>query len=189
MGAVDLKLFPDDALLPYIKEGNVVAFTELFQRYKHRLFLHAYKMLQNEEEAQDVVQDLFATIWAKGSDFKVTENIDNYLYGAVKNKILDIISHRKVIAKHVSSFTAPIVQDESAHDKFVEKELRAMIEAEISNLPPKMREVFELSRNDGLSHKQIAEKLNISDKTVKKQINNVLNILRTKIRFTILFFL
>ncbi|MCD0489689.1 RNA polymerase sigma-70 factor [Pedobacter sp. MC2016-14] len=188
MNASTFKQLSDDGLLPFIKDGNISSFSELFLRFKHRLFLHAYRMLQNEEEAQDVVQDLFATIWAQGSNFKVTENIDNYLYGATKNKVLDIIAHKKVMVKYSNSFTELVVVDDSAHDKYVEKELRAMIESEISHLPKKMREVFELSRYEGLSHKQIAEKLDISDKTVKKQISNVLKILRTKIKVTILFF-
>ncbi len=79
----------------------------------------------------------------------------------------------------VATFFSHTVNDASLLD---EKEILAIVEAEIQNLPPKMKEIFELSRKENLTHREIAEKLNISDQTVKKQVQNALKILKPKIR-------
>ena len=167
------------------------AFAEIYERYKGVLYMHAYRMLGDEEEAKDVLQELFTTLWGHRKEIKITSSFSAYLYKSVRNRIFDIIAHRKVEQRYVSSLASFIENGECVTDNQLrEKELTVMIEKEVSLLPPKMRQVFELSRNENLSYKEIADELKISDKTVKKQVSNALNILRQKldIAFIVTFF-
>ncbi|PUZ23930.1 RNA polymerase sigma-70 factor [Chitinophaga costaii] len=158
------------------------AYAEIYQRFKGILFIHAYRLLREKEEAKDVVQEIFARLWTKREQLNLTVSLSSYLYAAVRNKIFDLIARKKVETEYISSLQTFISQGDMITDQLVrEKELRAIIEGEIAALPPKMREVFELSRKGNLTHRQIAEKLGLSEKTVKKQVNNALKMLRLKL--------
>jgi RNA polymerase sigma-70 factor (ECF subfamily) len=182
--------YTDLELIPLLKEGNQAAFAELYNRYKGKLYLHAYKMLEDDEEAKDVIQEMFSVIWARREQLNVTTTFENYLYGTVKNRILNFIAHQKVIDKYTQYLSNFVEEGVAGVDEsMINKELVAIIEHEIARLPAKMKEIFEMSRYEGLSYKQIGDKLNISDKTVKKQLNNAAKILKPKIGLTVLFFL
>jgi RNA polymerase sigma-70 factor (ECF subfamily) len=185
---VDYSRLTDQELIAFLKEGRQLAFAEIYNRYKSHLLLHAYRMLQDGEEAKDLVQELFAIIWAKREELKISGSLDAYLYGAIKNRILNYVAHQKVIAKYTESLDNYIQHGTPANDeKMIEKELMVMIENEIAQLPARMREIFELNRREGMSYKQIAEKLKISENTVKVQLHNATKTLRTKINTNILF--
>ncbi|TLV00315.1 RNA polymerase sigma-70 factor [Dyadobacter luticola] len=172
----------DLELAALIANDDDQAFAEIYRRYKGVLFLHAYRMLGDQEEAKDILQELFTTLWLNRKVIKPHTSFSSYLYKALRNRIFDVISHKKVKQKYISSLAAFIEQGECVTDQQVrEKELTVIIEQEVSLLPPKMREVFEMSRNTDLSYKEIAQELHISDKTVKKQVSNALHILRQKL--------
>ncbi|TKC06075.1 RNA polymerase sigma factor [Pedobacter frigoris] len=181
--------FSDTDLIKMIGSGDHTAFSELFRRYKEPLYFHAKRMLGDQDEARDIVQDVFTAIWSKREILVIPAAVDNYLYGSIRNKILDYIAHQKVIIKYADSFDRLLETGISSTDDLVsEKELARIIQTEISRLPEKMREVFELSRNGELSYKEIAEKLHLSEHTVKKQAQRAIKILRLKIKLTIFFF-
>lgn len=176
------KNFSDQELINLLKKGDEVAFYEIYERYKGILHMHAYKKLGDFEEAKDVVQELFALLWSKRTALPETTNLSGYLYSSVRNRIFNIFAHKKVEEKYVTSFQklnseAIYITDE----KIRENELAKQIEAEINALPERMREVFLLSRKENLSHKEIAENLDISVFTVKNHIKKALKILRTKL--------
>lgn len=178
----------DSELIAFIKDSQEPAFAELYNRYKHQLYLHAYRMLQDEEEAKDVVQEMFSSVWEKREYMATPAAVNAYLYSCLRNKILNVIAHKKVIDKYSVSFSNYMEKGMAAPDeKIIAKELVQLIESEVAILPPKMRQVFEMSRNQCLSHKQIAEQLNISDKTVKKQVGYALKILRLKLSLNSFF--
>ncbi|SRR5690554_166307 len=174
--------FDEKELTHLLKEGNEAAYTEVYNRYKTVLYLHAYRMLQDREEAKDVVQDLFITLWSRRAELNYQAGMASYLYTAVRNRVFDRIARKKVASSYFESLKrfAPRY-DYSSDDKLQAKELASLIESEINALPTKMREIFRLSRSEQLSHKEIAEQLVISDKTVKKQVSNALKILRLKL--------
>jgi RNA polymerase sigma-70 factor (ECF subfamily) len=175
-------LLTDSQLTDRLKEGDKNAYEEIYNRFKGVLFAHSFRMLQDTEETKDVLQEIFAVLWTKRNQLNFTVSLSAYLYAATRNRIFDLISRKKVESEYLSSLQDFIRQGDYITDHLVrEKELVMMIEKEVSALPPKMREIFELSRGANLTHKQIAEQLNISDKTVKKQVNNALKILRLKL--------
>lgn len=179
----------DLELLDLMRSDDHAAFAELYERYKVVLYLHAKRMLDDHDETKDVVQDVFTTLWTKRAGIFIGTSVKSYLYSALRNKIFNLLAHRKFEMNYLNSLQEVIDLGETGIEAQIrEKQLIAMIEREIEQLPSKMREVFELSRKHHLSHKEIAEKLNISDKTVKKQINNAIKILRLKINVILTVF-
>lgn len=172
----------DSKLLDLLNEGNDAAFTEIYDRYWGILYLHAWKMLQDEVAAKDVVQEVFISLWTRSEELKVTGSLSAYLFVAVRNKVLSLIRNNKVRNDYTGLFSLYIEEHRNTTlEQLHEKELLETIEEVIRSMPEKMRRVFELSRKEYLSHRQIAEQLNISEKTVKRQVSNALQILRTQI--------
>ncbi|MCJ8208837.1 RNA polymerase sigma-70 factor [Mucilaginibacter sp. RS28] len=176
----------DQELVSLLREGSEEAYAEIYNRYKWLLHTHAYKKLGDREAANDVIQELFAALWTKRQDIFLTTTLSAYLYTATRNRILNIIEHEKVESRYVDSLLVYANNYVASTDHLIrERQLMEIIEKEIAALPPKMREVFELSRKSHLSHKEIAEELSISEETVKKQIKNALKILRMRLGIVI----
>jgi RNA polymerase sigma-70 factor (ECF subfamily) len=174
--------YSDYELATLLRDGDHAAFTEIYDRYKGILYIHALKLLKDEDEAQDVIHELYASLWNKSKDYNLDIPLKAYLYRGVKNRVFDIFSHQKIRDGYIEKFAEVIDKGEWTTDqKIREKELIAAIDEGLNLLPAKMREVFELSRFANLSHKEIGKELNISDKTVKTQVHNALHILRLKI--------
>jgi RNA polymerase sigma-70 factor (ECF subfamily) len=178
----DYSSYTDRELAAFLIEGDHGAYTELYNRFKGVLYVHAFRMLQDKDGAKDIVQELFTVLWAKRATLTLKSGVASYLYTSVRNRVFDEISHKKVQSRFFESLKdfSPETgyhEDELLH----EKELSALIEKETAALPDKMRQIFELSRKVNLSHKEIAEQLLISDKTVKKQVSNAVRILRLKL--------
>lgn len=174
--------YTDLELTDLLRSGDHHAFTEIYQRYTALLQRHAYSKLQDREEAMDVVQEMFTNLWTKRDSISFKSNLSGYLYASVRNRVLNVIMHKKVASDYISSLQDFMDHGEALTDHRVrEKELQLKIESEISALPEKMREIFEMSRKEGFSHKDIANKLGLSEKTVKNQVNNSLKILKTKL--------
>lgn len=171
----------DSDLLALFREGDQAAFKLIYERYWQLLYVSACKILKDEDEAKDIVQEVFISFLNKGAETEINVAISSYLYSAVRYKVFDFISRKKVRQNHLDSLEDYVsVGDFSTDRALIEKEINAEMEKEIQNLPQKMKEVFELSRKAELSHREIADTLNISDKTVKKQISNALKLLKPK---------
>lgn len=187
----DYSKFNDHELAAFLKEGDWLAFTHVYNYYKATLYLQAFRVLKDENEARDIVQDVFTSIWEKRESFLLRTSLASYLCTVVRNRVLNIIAHQKITSSYAESIQSFLDKGEFITDNIIrEKELNYIIEKEIALLPEKMREVFLLSRNTDLSHKEIGKKSNISDKTVKKQVVNAVRILRLKLNLTawVLFF-
>lgn len=176
-------------LLALLQTGEHEAFTIIFHRYKEILFRHAFQMLQDLDEAEDVVQEVFLMLWQKKETLVLTDSLSAYLYRSVRNRILNIMTHQQVVGKYLKSIQSFIAEGHySTDEKVRENELARILEREIDELPPRMREVFLLSREEGLSHKEIASRLGISDKTVKLQVTKTLKILKGRINSILFIF-
>jgi len=179
----------DQTLLKRLKKGDKVAFAVLYNRYWPLLFQRARRMLQDEEEIRDVLQDTFTTLWEKAPLIEPSASLSAYLHALVRNRILNMLLRSKVKDKYLDSLALFSEQMASPADSMIrEKQMQLLIEEEVTKLPEKMREVFELSRKDRLSYNEIANKLQISQNTVKKQISNALRQLRLKLGSFLFFF-
>lgn len=178
---------PDPVLFDLIRRGDEHAFRAIYDRYFDVLYAHAYQKLRNREDAQDVTQELFTVLWDKRRAIAPKGNLLPYLYTSIRNRVINIIARKKVESVHIQSLQGFINRGSCQTDYLVrERQLSAIIDEEIAALPPRMQEIFELSRRRYLSHKEIAAVLNLSEQTVKKQVNNALRILRTKLGMLLL---
>ncbi|EDM34880.1 putative ECF-type RNA polymerase sigma factor [Pedobacter sp. BAL39] len=178
----DYSNLADTELTALLKEADEQAFTEIYNRNWKLIYAHVYKMLRDEDEAKDVVQEVFGNLWIKAASLKNTLNISGYLYTAARNKVFDLIEKNKVRSDYlgeIASFVSDPLNEKVDH--IDEKRIMEILEREIQKLPPKMKEIFELSRKENLSHKEIAGKLNISEQTVKKQVQNALKVIKPKL--------
>ncbi|MDR6783183.1 RNA polymerase sigma-70 factor (family 1) [Pedobacter africanus] len=181
--------YTDQELLELLKKSDQAAFTEIYDRYKLLLHRYAYRWLQEKEAVKDVIQELFTVLWTRREALVLNENLSGYLYVSVRNGILRKISQDKRFAAYAASLADYADKGESITDhRLRENQLRAIIEKEIATLPSKMREVFELSRNSHLSHTEIAERLNLSEHTVRTHIKKALKILRSRLGFYLLIY-
>ncbi len=174
--------FLDIQLIALLKEGNEVAYTEIYERYNALLYIYAYKRLNDREEAKDVIHELFLHLWERRDSIELTSGLAAYLYTSVRNKILDLIKHKKVSERYIESFQNYIDASQYSTDSLLHyKEVSALIDKEIEALPYKMQQVFKLSRIDNYTRKEIATELNLSEETVKSHMHHALKILRIKL--------
>lgn len=172
----------DKELFALLKQGDQFAYTEIFERYTEVLLRHAFRLLADREEANDVIQDVLMTLWQKRETLEFKTSLSAYLYAAVRNRIFDLLSHQKVVLRYAASISSFMVEGYNmVDDQIREKELARVIEKEILALPERMRVVFLLNKKEGLSYKEIAEKLNITDQTAKQQVYKALKQLKLKI--------
>ncbi len=171
-----------DLILLMKDKDDEYAFREIYERYSGLMYVFALKKVKNEDEAKDIVQEIFIVLWNKRADLNFHSSFSSYLFRAIRNRALNIFVHQKYHNDYASSFQTYLDQKSPEADIMLrEKEMVAIIEREIDALPEKMQEVFRLSRNEHLSHKEIAEKLGISELTVKTQVKKALRILKLKL--------
>jgi RNA polymerase sigma-70 factor (ECF subfamily) len=177
----------DEQLFELMQADNSDAFEVLYNRLFYPLMNHAAHKVSNLQEAQDIVQDLFVTIWKKRRQIIIQGKVVNFLFVSLRNSIINFYiknrkkDQREELFHYFNGFF------EATTERTIHKnELEKIIQNEIDALPEKMREIYLLSRNKSLSHKQIAELLELSEHTVKKQVSNALRILKQKINYTLL---
>lgn len=180
----------DHELFTLLCNDDHAAFTEVYDRYSGVLYVHAYNRIRNREEARDLIHELFTVLWANRAQIVLKTELYAYLYRAVRNRVIDLANRNKLQVSYISSFEAFLNNGTNITDHTIrEKELMLLIEKEVNALPEKMKAVFNLSRNEWRSHKEISEALQISELTVRKQINNALKVLRPKLSKLLAFFL
>jgi RNA polymerase sigma-70 factor (family 1) len=173
-------VYSDAELLKLLRLGDGAAYTEIYDRYIFVMLNHAYNKARSREDAKDIVQEVFATLWAKRDTLSI-DYLAGYLFRSIRNIFLNQVAHQTVQDKFLASMEKFTASREVPDHLVRERQLLAIIERETAALPPKMREVFELSRKEYLTHKEIAEKLDISGQTVSKHITNALKILKVKL--------
>lgn len=180
----------DVELFTLTQKDDHRAYSEIYNRYSRLLYSHAYKKLGDRELSMDFVQDLFTNFWIKRAELNIKSSLAAYLFTAVRNRILDHFAFSNMSSGYIVHIqqSSPLSADLTDH-RIREKQLMALIEIEVAALPDKMRKIFEMSRKEHMSHKEIAQELGISEQTVRKQIQNSIRILRPKLRIliTVLF--
>lgn len=178
----DCRILSDAQLVDLLKEGDHHSFTEIYKRYNSLLYIYAYKKLHDKESAKDIIQEIYVHLWNSRSNLNIQTTLSGYLYKAVLNRVLNVFRHVAITQEYISSFKEVTDNAPAQTDyRIREKDLKSLIEKEINNLPEKMREIFQLRRQEYLSNKEIAERLNISEHTVATQIKRALKTLRGKL--------
>lgn len=178
----------EQELLQLIRNSDYAAFEELHRRYYKPLFVLAAKKIGDQDDAYDLMQDMFIELWDKRATFLINNPLSNYLKNRLWFKLSGYFRTRGFQEKHFKNFAEFLQQQQDTVPYFDEMEIREMdlhyeavmevINRTIDEMPDKMRVVFMMSRSNEYSNSEIAEKLGIAPKTVKNQINTALNRIR-----------
>ncbi|MFC3197632.1 RNA polymerase sigma factor [Parapedobacter deserti] len=172
----------DVNLVARFRNGDQKAFAEIYRRYAEPVYRHVLSKIRSRDDARDIIQELFASLWLRRAELAVDTQILALLFTAAKYRVINYINQQQYRRSVLSAIGDHLPLHASDTDHLVrERELGTSIENAVSNLPAKMQTIFRMSRQEQLSHKQIAKNLNLSETTVKKQVANALKILKPKI--------
>jgi len=176
---IEFKLLPDIELLALVRNDSMEAFEELYNRYWKSLYSFAYKRVRSKEISEEIVQDFLANLWAGRKTLVIKTSFEGYIYTAVRNLVFNYIAketRRKAYSHFVQLFR--IDTDNSTEETINTRDLQQNIEKGLHDLPEKCRSVFELSRRENKSNKEIALELGISEKTVESHLTKAIKRLR-----------
>ena len=172
----------DHLLIPLLSKQDEAAFEQVFKTHYKNLHAYAFTILKDEDEAEEMVQQVFFKLWERSERLSFSGPIAAYLYRAVHNESLNFLKHQKVKAGHQLHVAYSMKnKTEQPQPKMVKKELENKLREALNELPEQCRTVFQLSRFEDMKYKEIAEKLDISIKTVENHMGKALKLLRTKL--------
>jgi RNA polymerase sigma-70 factor (ECF subfamily) len=157
-------------------------FENLFKTYFSALTGFSQTFVYDEDAAKEIVQNVYISLWDKREDLDLKQSLKSYLYTSVRNRSLNYLRDHKKFRSQLLDDDLSQIEATEESDPLVNEELQEKINQAINLLPAKCKQVFELSRNEGLKYKQIAEQLDISVKTVENQISKALKILREELK-------
>jgi len=170
-------------LVQRLAKNDVQAFNELYNLYSRRIFGFAYGFLRSKEEAEGIVQEVFVKIWETRNNLRSDLSFSWFLFTIARNLILNKLQHLQYEMRYQKDFLAETSGDDNnTEEQVFYRDMSDHINNLIMELPPKRKEIFLLSRFEGLSYQEISEKLNISVKTVEVQISLALKYIRARIK-------
>lgn len=169
---------PDDTdLINRIKQDDQTAFRAIFDRYYKLLLAVAINFLKDINAAKDIVQEVFFQVWKKRQTININTSVEAYLKRAVINRSLNLIKYQKRLTGD-ENLAVKANDSPSALEELQAEELQDALQKALDGLPERCRLIFVMRRMEGLSHKEIAEKLEISPKTIENQMTKALKVLK-----------
>ena len=177
------KEIADPLLAGRIRKGDKKAFDLLYYKFSQQLYGFAFSMLKNHEDAREIVQETFFRIWAKRSQLNSSQSVKAFLFSISYHLTIDLIrkrlkeeQFRNYLQEQQYSTNEPSTENLAGYH-----ELNNILQKAIDELPDQRKKIYCLSREEGLSHKEIAKKMDITVKTVENQINLALRHLRKRL--------
>lgn len=161
---------------------DIQSFERMYKTFQPGLVNFAYFYLKNEQDAIDLVQELFLNLWEKKASQPIPDNPKAYLMMAVKNRCNNKLTRNKSEHHPIDSLEEVFISQDDTSSKIQTQQTKDSIDSIINKLPEKCKKIFILSRFEHLSYKDIASRLNISVKTVENQIGNAIKLLRSSLR-------
>ena len=165
-------------MLDAVQTGNEGAFEEVYKRYCYRLFTMAYRKLKSREVAEELVQDLFATLWTKRAEGHI-QHLESYLFSALRYRIINYVKSQRV--RDGYALYCRIAQSDATYnteEQLAQQDLNTALKASLDRLPEKSREVFRLSRLEHHTVPEISGRLHLSEKAIEYHITKSLKLLR-----------
>ena len=180
----------DNDLLISLKSGDLAAFEKFYIEFHPKLFAFSRKFIDDSETAKDILQEVFFDFWTQRSVIDIKTSVQSYLFRMLHNRCLNHIRSRKIHEKYVDYSENKLKEAELAfYDYGLDNytsifflEMQDILEKSIQSLPESCRQIFLLSRNEGLTSKEIANQLNISIRTVENQIYRSLKIIKEDLK-------
>jgi RNA polymerase sigma-70 factor (family 1) len=168
-------------ILRRLSEGDESAFRDIYNRYWKSVYKTADRYLQDKDLAQDIVQEVFASLWQKRESFGHVENLESYLVVVTQNFTYKQIKKSIAESRNYKIYLSGIdpESNNNIEDALLSKQYETLLQQAIDLLPPQQRQVFLLAREEGLTHEAIATRLNISQGTVKNHMVRALGTIRT----------
>lgn len=166
-----------------LKQGDLVAFDAIYKKYSRRLFGFVFRYVKQEADTEEIIQEVFIKIWQSREKINEYSSFESFLFTVAHNATVNLLKKRAIEQKyieHVKSLQRP-EQAYNLTDEIHYKELQQNFQGMLNELSPRQKEIFHLSREEGLSHKEIAEKLGISVNTVKNHLVTTLSFLKNKL--------
>ena len=174
-------------------ETKVFQFRELFRNNYPQVKKFAWQLLKSEEDADDIAQDIFTKLWERPDLWENCTNLNGYLFMMTKNNCLNLIKHRAMVCSTVDAANDIIDLEKyggaTAHNECELNELQLLIEMTIEQMPEKRKLIFKMSREEDMSHQEIANRLGLSVRTVEQHIYKALQDLKKVILLSIVYFL
>ncbi|QHT68792.1 RNA polymerase sigma-70 factor [Rhodocytophaga rosea] len=164
-------------LLERLRQGDEQIFKWLYTQYWQKLYRAAYKRLKDGPLCEEIVQDIFASLWRRRSTFQLSQSWEAYFYKAVQYKVINAVSSQKVRKAYISTVTK-LEADLSTENTLRFEELLHRIEQVTDRLPQRCQQVFWMSRRENFTIREISQQLDISQKAVEKQLTKALKQLR-----------
>jgi len=162
--------------------SKIEVFEDAFGQYYNELFLFCLKKVYSDDTAKDIVQEAFMALWDNLDTISTQQEIKPYLYGVMRNKVLMQYRKSAVHLRYAVSATSKESEEVTSENLFLTKELENIIAGEVHKMPARMREIYLLKKESSHSIKEIAEKLGISEQTVKNQLQNAYGRLKLRIK-------
>ena len=175
----------DITLLQDLKKGDKKALTRLYDNYWKSLYISSYNLLRNKELCEEIIQDVFIELWNNRINLQIKISLKAYLYACVRYKVFAEFRKKKFDQVELFDDLNARFQHATPETALMHAELVAQINSVVDMLPEKCREVFILSRNQQLTHKEISEQLSISTKTVENHITFALRFLKSNLGYMI----
>jgi len=185
----DLRQLTIKELSTRLRGGDIQAFDAIYHLYSKRLYAFVIRYVEEEDAAEDIVQEVFIKIWENKKKIASDTSFDSFMFTITYNAAISYIRRRAVERKYFQSLQSVQGNAEGAvelRDELNFKELNSQIEFLLDKLTPRQKEIFYMSREEGLTHREIAQKLNISVHTVKNHVIAVLSFLRSHIKHELL---
>jgi RNA polymerase sigma-70 factor (ECF subfamily) len=175
-------LYSDEELMQEIKADNMFAFDALYRKYSKRLYKFGYSILKTQEEAENLIQDVYLNLWENRYKVEKDLSIKSYLFTIAYNSAITIIRKKARESKFVEYLkTLQEISEEPVNIAFEYDELTNKLEEIIKVLPQRQKEVYLLHRVEGLKYNEIAERLNISMNTIENHMSRALKTIRKKL--------
>lgn len=173
----------DNFLFERLQRDEQKGLELLFKKYHARLCRFAQGIVHTPEMAEDVVQDVFFTLWHKRHQLTIRTSLQSYLFRSVRNIALNHVNKQIRHQQHEAHFANDAIQTVQDTDQNVElDDLRKKLHVAIQNLPQRCQQVFTLSRFENMTYREIATTLEISNKTVEHQMSKALATIRTALK-------
>jgi len=180
----------DQELILRIRNGDQVAFELVFYRYKGKLYDFIRHSLPAEEDPESMVQEVFTKLWINRKQLDPSRSLNPFLYTIARNEVFGQLRKMLVRRKYLEELNYSVNGlVDSTEQQFEYEELKKIVAQLIQSMPGKRREIFEMSRNEGLNYREIATALGISENTVDTQIRKALAFLRENLRKRMSLFL
>ncbi|WP_316814257.1 RNA polymerase sigma-70 factor [Pedobacter heparinus] len=182
--------YTDQELTPLLREGDAAAFESLYQRYWKKLLHFANQKTGDFMEAENIVQDVFVSLWNRRENLSINSGLENYLIVSVKYRVIKLFDRQRSQRLYQEQNMAAVdLLDDSTQQYLDFDELRHRLEELIGKLPEKSALIYRMNKEEGKSHKKIAAEMGMSEKAVNSQLVRTKKILREGLHSLLLLYL